>query len=97
MNFEPPYLTYRSFPYEYYYQGTHSYLPESDISLIIHKSAYMALDSLRLLENLDEFEVNHDLSDLLQSIIDSQFIELGYDNYGGFFRFKSDLLGPAEY
>ncbi len=96
MIFEPTYLTYRSFPYEYYYHGTHNYLSESDNSLITHKSAYMALDSLKILENMDEFEVNHDLSDLLQSIIDSQFLELGYDNYGGFLRFKSDLLGPPE-
>ncbi|MFW9988855.1 MAG: hypothetical protein ACFFC3_09390, partial [Candidatus Odinarchaeota archaeon] len=95
--FEEAIRKYRSFPIEYYCSGTQQYLQQTEDSLFSHKNTFHALDSLQILEMLDEFENSHNLNELLQSIIDSQFLESGYDNYGGFLPFLSFLAGSFEY
>ncbi len=95
--FEENYLGYRSYPIEYYLSGNQIYLPEAERILISHESTYMALDSLNLISKLGDFGILHDLNNLISSIVDSQFLEAGYNNYGGFLPFLTFKLGTIPY
>ncbi|NVM34402.1 MAG: hypothetical protein HWN81_02325 [Candidatus Lokiarchaeota archaeon] len=95
--FEDTFRKYRSFPIEYYCSGTQQYFQYVENSLLSHKNTFNALSSLKILEMIDDFEIAHNLNDLLQSILDSQFLENGYDNYGGFLPFLTFSVGTPEY
>ena len=95
--FDDYFNRYRSFPIEYYCSGNLIELSEFEKSLYSHISTYKALDSLNIIDRLDDFGIVNDLSDLLYNITDSQFLEVGYSNYGGFLPFKSFKMGSKSY
>ncbi|MFX1499523.1 MAG: hypothetical protein ACFFDH_01010 [Promethearchaeota archaeon] len=95
--FEESIRKYRSFPIEYYSSGTQEHLQYVENSLLSHKNTFQALQSLQVINKLDDFAASHNLNDLLQSILNSQFLETGYENYGGFLPFLSFSSGTPEY
>ncbi len=95
--FEDCWRKYRSFPIEYYCSGDQNHLQQVEPSLVSHKHTYNALESIRLLGKLNNFAGTHNLTKLLESILESQFLKGGYDNYGGFLPFLSFSLGSSEY
>ena len=95
--FEDSWRKYRSFPIEYYCSGDQNHLQQVEPSLVSHKHTYNALESFRLLGKLNNFAGTHNLTKLLESILESQFLKVGYDNYGGFLPFLSFSLGSSEY
>ncbi len=97
MEYEDSYLGYRSFPIEYYYSGNKIYLQEAERSLVSHKNMFMALASLNLTSKLADFESGHNLNPYISNIIDSQFLEVGYSNYGAFLPFLTLTLGSLDY
>jgi hypothetical protein len=75
---------FRSWPIEYYSSGNHFYIEEENI-MRTHKTAYFAIDSLIKLFKLDDFESVHNLNQLLNDILNSQFLESSaYRNHGAF-------------
>ncbi|MHA1149356.1 MAG: prenyltransferase/squalene oxidase repeat-containing protein [Promethearchaeota archaeon] len=75
------------YPIEYYTTSLHAYL-ETTEEYYSYKWMYFALDSLRKLGKLGDFEASdptYELSDLVDQILTCQFLEAGYSNYGGFF------------
>ena len=56
----------------------------------------MALDSLKKTFKLDDFEIGHNLTAIMNSIIDSQFFESSYSNYGAFLPTLSLSAASAE-
>jgi len=66
---------FRSYPIEYY-----GY-PKLYCS---HKSTYLALDSLQKLFYLDDFALNWNLMSFVSNIVDSQFLNPDFENYGAF-------------
>ena len=95
--FEENYLGYRSYPIEYYLSGNQNYLQEAERILMSHESTYVALNSLNLISKLGEFGILHNLNDLITSIVNSQFLEVGYSNSGGFLPFLTFSLGSIPY
>jgi len=95
--FDESYLGYRSFPIEYYLSGNQQYVQEAEKILMSHESTFMALDVFNKISKLDEFEIAHDLDTFISSIIDSQFLEAGYSNYGGFLPFLTFTKGSIPY
>ena len=91
------YLGYRSFPIEYFYSGNNIILQEVERSLVSHKNMYMALASLNMTSKLGNFSNGHNLNPYISNIIDSQFLDGGYSNYGGFLPFLITSLGPLDY
>ena len=74
---------FRSKPLEYYTDLEHEYVLDNN-KKISHKSTYYALDSLLKLFKLDDFELKYNLNDLVDSILNSQFLDTEYENYGAF-------------
>jgi len=66
---------FRSYPIEY-----HGY-PKLYFS---HKSTYLALDSLQKLFKLDDFALTWNLMPFINNIVDSQFLDPEFENYGAF-------------
>ncbi len=95
--FDESYLGYRSFPIEYYLSGNQQYVQEAEKILMSHESTFMALNTLNMISKLDEFEIAHDLDIFISSIIDSQYLEAGYSNYGGFLPFLTFTKGSIPY
>ncbi len=95
--FEEDLRKYRSFPLEYYYSGNQQHYQEEGAFLVSHRSTSQALASLKILGKLDELGGTHNLTKLLDSILDSQFLMMGYENYGGFLPFLTFSLGTPEY
>ncbi|MHA1932957.1 MAG: prenyltransferase/squalene oxidase repeat-containing protein [Promethearchaeota archaeon] len=79
------YISFRSCPIEYY--GTKDYLYS-------HKFTYLGLNSLKGLFKLDDFALNYNLMNLLNSIVNSQFLDNNYDNYGAFLPMQIMLSKP---
>jgi len=71
---------FRSYPIDYY-----GY-PKSYTS---HKSTYMALDSLQKLFKLDDFALSWNLLPFVNNIIDSQFLDPEFENYGAFLPYST--------
>lgn len=69
------YISFRSRPIEYY---------SSKNYLFNHKFTFKALDSLRKLFKLDDFALNYNLMDLVDSIVNSQFLDTNFETYGTF-------------
>ena len=74
---------FRSKPLEYYTDLEHEYVLDNN-KKISHKSTYYALDSLLKLFKLDDFALKYNLNDLVASILNSQFLDSEYENYGAF-------------
>ncbi len=88
---------FRSHPIEYYTSGHKNYL--KDISqLNSHKSTYFALESLRKLFKLDDFATEFDLMNLVNNIVETQFLnDSYYENYGGFSPILKYDVDRSEY
>jgi len=82
------YISFRSRPIEYY---------SSKNYLFNHKFTFKALDSLRKLFKLDDFALNYNLMNLVNSIVDSQFLDSNFENYGAFLPFPMFTSGSPEY
>ena len=95
-NLDKNLVGFRSFPIEYYNSVHHNHYLKTDL-LFSYKNAYMALNSLLKMFKLDDFSLQHDLMDLVNDIIDSQFLDPGYQNYGGFLPCVSYSLGSPEW
>ena len=87
---------FRSYPIEYYNRGFHNNIEEIDLEKS-HKSTYMALDTMLKLSKLNTFESNYDLNKILNSIIDSQFLNDSYSNYGAFLPLRDIKDGYEDY
>ena len=88
-------IKFRSKPIEYYTSSQRVNIEEIG-TIKDHKSTYMALNSLEKLYKLDDFNMQFNLTKIVNSIIDSQFLEQGYDNYGGFLPTQSLSLASAS-
>ncbi len=89
---------FRSYPLTYYSEGDKTYV-ESIGYLLSHKATYQALDSLLRMYKLDDYGLTHNLSRLLNHIINTQFLnEMYTDQNGGFLpmmeydSLRADLL-----
>jgi len=82
------YISFRSHPIEYY---------SSKNYLFNHKFTFKALDSLRKLFKLDDFSLNHNLMDLVDSIVNSQFLDNNFDTYGTFLPLATLTRGTPEF
>ncbi|NVM19836.1 MAG: hypothetical protein HWN80_19190 [Candidatus Lokiarchaeota archaeon] len=94
LNLDQRFTNIRSRPIEYYSNGEHRYTNITG-ALIDHKRNYMALDSLIKLYKLDDFDNQYNLMNIFNNIIDSQYLNDGYDNFGAFHMFKK--VGTPEY
>ncbi len=88
-------INFRSYPFEYYSIGTHHYLEEVNF-LKSHKTTFFALDSLKKIYKLDDFDILYDLNALKNDIINSQFLDPSYDNYGGFLSHLGYSVVPID-
>jgi len=93
-NMNQEYIRFRSRPIEYYSNGEHRYTNVTG-ALVDHKFNYMALQSLLQLYKLDDFDDQYDLMNIFNNIIDSQYLEQDFDNYGAFVMFNK--FGSPEY
>ena len=84
----------RSYPIEYFSLGEHKYTNITG-AFIDHKRNYFALDSLLRMFKLDDFHNKYDLMNIFNNVIDAQYLEEGFDNYGAFVL--SWRFGPVEY
>ncbi len=87
----------RSYPIEYSTTGKREFLKEwerrSD-----HSSMYRALDTLKKIFKLDDFEQERNLADMLINVTNAQFLEDdSYSNYGAFLPSVSLSYLPADY
>ena len=76
-------LFFRSFPIEFYTRSQKAFFNEIDLSTS-HIITFFALNALDKLNKLDNFHLEKDLSLLFDDIINAQFLESGFSNYGGF-------------
>jgi len=75
---------FRSYPIEYNNRGHHNYITRIDY-LCSFKSMYYALDSMQKMFKLDDFESVVDLTNLIDEIVQSQFLNESFpDAYGAF-------------
>ncbi len=82
------YKGFRSYPLEYYFGwGSHTNLDEIGF-VMSTKTTFKALDLLNKLYKLDDFAVSNDLNDIVVSIIDSQFLDIGFNRFGGFLPYN---------
>jgi len=62
-----------------------------------HKTTFQALSSLKSLFKLDDFEIEHNITKFINEIINTQFLEVGFDNFGAFLPNTVDTGGTPEY
>lgn len=74
---------FRSHPIEYY-TSSKNVLFKDIGEIYSHESTFYALDTLEKIHMFDNFMSSHDLTEVLDAIIDSQFINPSYDNSGAF-------------
>ncbi|MFX1588956.1 MAG: hypothetical protein ACFFC1_12430, partial [Promethearchaeota archaeon] len=85
-------LWFRSFPLEFHTMGKKFNLEEIE-STISHKHTYYALNSLKIIFKLDDFSLIHNLNELMEDIIATQFLNSSYPElYGGFYSSLYDEL-----
>jgi hypothetical protein len=91
------YQGFRSFPIEFYSSGYRNYI--NDIGyLLSHKATFHALKSFERIFKLDDFALTHDLAQLLDDIISTQFLNPTYsDKNGAFLPSSGYNLAFAEY
>ncbi|MFW9971687.1 MAG: hypothetical protein ACFFDF_15940 [Candidatus Odinarchaeota archaeon] len=75
---------FRSHPIEYFTSGNNNYIHQITL-LCSHQSTYYALRSLEQLFKLDDFAGLYDLTELINDIIKTQFLNGSYyENFGAF-------------
>jgi prenyltransferase beta subunit len=83
---DPNFRRFRSYPIEYFSSGHHVYNEEID-GLFMSKNVYCALDSMKRMVKLDDFANDHNLTRLINCLIDAQY--LANDPYfGGFLPYS---------
>ena len=87
LNFDENHIAFRSFPIEYYGSG-HYY--------ISHKFTYFALESLQKIHKLDDFSLKVNLLKIVNNILNSQFLDPEYENFGAFLPTQTFTLFPSE-
>ena len=92
---EPNVPDLRSRPFDYYTLGFHEQVDEIN-AMYSHKETYSILNSLRKIYKLDDFSISHDLNSILQSVIDSQFLDPDYqESYGAFLH--NNIFSSSEW
>lgn len=86
---------FHSFPLKYFSHGTHKLLGETGMRFG-HKSTFQALDAMQKLYKIDEFEIWNNLTLILNRVIESQFLDPNYDNYGGFMPYANPYDSPLQ-
>jgi prenyltransferase beta subunit len=84
VNGDNSYIGFRSFPIEFYSAGNKDNINNIGY-LLSHKATYQAIDSLKRMYKLDDFGLTHNLSRLLDNIIDTQFLNSLYPDQNGAF------------
>jgi len=79
---------FRSKQLDYYTLGYHKHVDQIN-ALYSHKETYRILKSLRKIFKLNDFASSHDLNSVLQDVIDSQFMDLEYQESFGAFLFDN--------
>ena len=75
---------FRSKPFDYYTLGFHKHVEEINV-FYSHKEAYSILNSLQKIFKLNDFASSHDLNSVLINVINSQFMDIEYqENFGAF-------------
>jgi hypothetical protein len=92
---DPNVARFRSEPLDYYTLGFHKYIDEIN-ALNSHKETYRILNSLQKIFKLNDFASSHDLNSVLQDVIDSQFLDSGYQGNFGAFLFDNGNQ-PSEW
>jgi hypothetical protein len=75
---------FRSHPIEYYTSGQKNYIHEI-AQINSHQSTYYALESLENIFKLDDFESTFDFMNLVNDIVETQFLNISYYNTFGAF------------
>ncbi|TXT57099.1 MAG: hypothetical protein BAJALOKI2v1_540001, partial [Promethearchaeota archaeon] len=81
--------SFRTYPFEYFSWGRHE-LSGGIGRTFGHKATYKALISMLDMYKLDDFQIGHDLSLILEKVLGSQFLDSNYENYGGFMPYAVD-------
>ncbi|MFX1569448.1 MAG: prenyltransferase/squalene oxidase repeat-containing protein [Promethearchaeota archaeon] len=89
------FIGFRSYPIEFYNLGYRRYTHEID-GLYNHKFNYKALSSLQSIFKLDDLNSYYDLTILINNILDSQFLNSEFENFGAFLPFLTDTLKLPE-
>jgi len=84
---------FRSKPLDYYTLGYHKHIDDINV-FYSHKETYRTLNSLKKIFKLNDFASSHDLNSALQDVIDSQFMDLEYQENFGAFSFDNTNLIP---
>ncbi|MFX1497994.1 MAG: hypothetical protein ACFFBH_10730 [Promethearchaeota archaeon] len=79
---------FRSYPLEYFSIGNQELLYSIE-RITSQKNTYLALDALVALSKLPLFEATYGLSNIVTAILECQFLEENYTNYGGFLPKRS--------
>ncbi|KKN04796.1 hypothetical protein LCGC14_1093880 [marine sediment metagenome] len=87
LNFDEYHISFRSFPIEYYGSGNY---------YISHKFTYFALESLQKIFKLDDFALKVNLLNIVNNILNSQFLDPEYENFGAFLPTQTFTLFPSE-
>jgi len=95
-NMNRNYILFRSYPTEYFSPSHRSERIEPNW-LYTPESTYKALYTLLKTFKLDDFEMNYDLNALVNNIIGSQFLEPGYENFGGFLPYQKIYTDLTEH
>ena len=82
---------FKSNPIEYINLGRHN-----GEFMTSHKVTFFALDALNKIYKLDDFALKYDLSNILNDILDSQFLFPEYEGYGAFLPGLSATLTGAD-
>ncbi|MFX1310051.1 MAG: prenyltransferase/squalene oxidase repeat-containing protein [Promethearchaeota archaeon] len=86
---------FRSYPIEYYNLGFRNYRDEPGF-LYNHKFNYKALNSLQKIDKLDKFSSTNNLIELINDIVNSQFLDAEDENFGAFLPFFTYTLKIVE-
>lgn len=88
-------LFIRAKPIEFYNEGYHNFTQETE-RIMNQRMNYMALESLKKIFKLDNFHAAYNLTKLKDTILNCQFLESGFENYGAFLPYEfSSGISPS--
>ena len=88
-------VNYRTAPLEY--KGTRSHNYSQNIGFLHSaEQIFYALSALDDIFKLDDFSSANNLTELLEHLVDCQFLETGYERYGGFIPDYQFTIYPPE-
>ena len=88
---------YRSYPIEFFSGETKYHLDDIDY-FKSHKNTFYALDSLQTMFKLDDFSLTCNLNNLMNDILDTQFLNSSYPEVYGAFSYMIPFEGlPPEF